>query len=1082
MPIDVIPTKITLPKRQGGVLRRPRLIDYLHENLERKLILVAAPAGYGKTTLLIDFATDVDLAVCWFTLDEADRDPGVFLAHLVASLQQRFPNYGRRSEVLLEHGPGSMHAAAAALVADMVSDIDEYFILILDDWQLVSDEAAIRELLDHLLRYLPEHAHLIVAGRTILRGPLVRLAALGEVAGIGADDLRFSAEEVREVLSARYQLAVSSEQAARLAEEAEGWITAILLTSQGPWQAALANLAQLRDSADALYEYLAGEVFDRLEGDLRRFLLAAAVPAQFTAALCDQLRQAADSQAFIDQVEARNLFITRVEVAGTRWYRFHHLFRKFLLARLRGIDSHLFADWHLRAALIFESQGQAEEAVDYFLAGGAPDRAARLMDALARGLHITGRRQTLRRWLESLPAELHGDAPRLVLYEGQALAEQGQLAEASRWLQAAEAAFLARDDLAGQLRAVLLRGWGALAQGNLAQAQQIGEYVQDRIETGRLDEPALLADALRLVGDSCHGLGQWPSAEAYLLRALALYRQMADDERQPFNLGRTLQDLANVLRSLGRLEEAAALQSEALGLWRALGTPGPLASCLNNVGYDRYLAGDYDQALRLLCEALDKAEEADDQHVRGWVLDSIAAVRRDRGEFGTAIDTYAQVFELANVTGDQALLSWSLDGRGHTYRLAGDLDRALALFEQAYSVAERAGLAAQQVLTTASLGVTRIEMGQVADGLAQIDRAAGTLQSENSYLDLARVRLWQAQGRYAAQDWEAAADSLQAVSRLGARLGCRPFSLAEGRHVRALLEWGANRLESDRHLRQWLEQLQTTEVTVTTQAAQEAASPRIRVQAFGPGQIWRDGRLLLAADWGGSALARELVLYLLAESPRRKDEIGAAIWPDLTGGRMTSSFHAAKYKARRALGVEFAIYQDEAYQINPVADIWCDVVEFRRLLSLASNRSGEETERIGHLRRAVDLYADHFLAGSTAEWAVEVRERLQVQFFDALAEVIDCLHEQGGAADEVLALARRGLELDYFREELHRSVLKSLAEAGAFKDALSHYDKMKDRFLQHLGVSPDEETRALVRQIRAARPPGGAQSIGGRKF
>ncbi|CAG0947507.1 partial HTH-type transcriptional regulator MalT, partial [Anaerolineae bacterium] len=289
MSVSIIPTKIIIPRRPGGVLRRPRLTDYLHENLERKLMLVTAPAGYGKTTLLIDFAQDADMPVCWYTLDEGDRDLAVFLAHLIASLQRRFPNFGQRSRSLVDNGVPAVGTAAAALVADIVSDITEYFILVLDDWHLVSDEGPIRDLIDHVLRYLPEHAHLIVAGRTLLRGPLVRLAAQGAVAGIGAADLRFTGDEVRAVLASRFNLSISDEQAARFAVEAEGWITAILLTSNSAWQDVLGRLRQVRDSADTLYEYLASEVFDRLEPALQEFLLASAVPRQFTAELCNDL-------------------------------------------------------------------------------------------------------------------------------------------------------------------------------------------------------------------------------------------------------------------------------------------------------------------------------------------------------------------------------------------------------------------------------------------------------------------------------------------------------------------------------------------------------------------------------------------------------------------------------------------------------------------------------------------------------------------------------------------------------------------------------------------------------------------------
>src|SRR5512135_254522 len=366
MPVSIIPTKIIIPKRASGVVQRTRLLDYLQENLGRKLMLVTAPAGYGKTTLLVDFANDVELPVCWYTLDEGDRDPTTFLAYLIAAFRQKFPQFGERSQPLAEHGVPSAHAAAAALVADMVAAIPAYFVLVLDDWHLVSEEASIIELIDQMLRYLPEHAHVVVAGRTLLRGPLVRLAAQGAVAGLGAGDLRFDAGEVREVLAAKYRLQITPEQAAQLADESEGWITAIVLTSQNVWQNFLAGLMHARDSAGTVFEYLAGEVFDRLPRELRAFLCDSAIFRQFTVELCDEIRQGHDAQDWIEQVEIRNLFLTRIDVEGVTWFRYHHLFHDFLMARFKRDDFARYVPLQQRAGQWFEARQQPEEAVEHF--------------------------------------------------------------------------------------------------------------------------------------------------------------------------------------------------------------------------------------------------------------------------------------------------------------------------------------------------------------------------------------------------------------------------------------------------------------------------------------------------------------------------------------------------------------------------------------------------------------------------------------------------------------------------------------------------------------------------------------------
>jgi hypothetical protein len=352
------------------------------------------------------------------------------------------------------------------------------------------------------------------------------------------------------------------------------------------------------------------------------------------------------------------------------------------------------------------------------------------------------------------------------------------------------------------------------------------------------------------------------------------------------------------------------------------------------------------------------------------------------------------VFSLTGSIGDQVLVSWALDGLGHTHRLANDLDRALALFEQAVSIAAREGLQAQVNLSTASIGIVRTEQGD-AGGVQDLEKAASALRQANAYLDLGRVLLWLAYARHVTGQIDLARETLVEMVRHGRRLGCRPFSLAEGHRLAGFLAWGSEQLPLEAQLRTWIAQPAEKPIQVLEAASPVAQMPRLEVRAFGPGQVWRDGELVTTTHWGRSANARDLFFYLLEYSPSRKEDIGLNFWPDQSVARMTSSFHAAKYRARRALGVEFVVYDDENYRLNPLLPLSYDVAEFRRLLE-ASRQADSDVERAEWLRQAVQLYTGDYLTDVSADWAAAMRANLHRRFFEALGYLVTILLQQHG--------------------------------------------------------------------------------------
>ena len=404
----IIVTKILVPRKRQGIFHRSRLTDFLHDQVERKLILISGAPGCGKTSLLIDFAHNTDLPVCWLALDETDRDATTLFEYVIASIRQRFPNFGERSQALLRGMAGAVldaQSMVTVLVNEIYETIPEYFLLIVDDYHLAESSQAVQVFFDLLLRYLPENCHILLASRTMPALPLVRLAAYQEVAGLGTADLSFTADEIQGLFQNQYNLYLPDETAEGLARESDGWITGILLTAQTFWRGLVENLARVRGTPEQIFEYLAREVFSQQPAEIRRFLQDSSILRQLNPDFCDQLLGIRNSRDLIEWIEQRNLFLTRLEGQGA-WYTYSRLFQEFLQARLHRERESDFRALHAKAALLFEARGQTDDAIHHWFQARDFTHAAQLVESAAPAMFQTGRLETLRSWLDALPPDI----------------------------------------------------------------------------------------------------------------------------------------------------------------------------------------------------------------------------------------------------------------------------------------------------------------------------------------------------------------------------------------------------------------------------------------------------------------------------------------------------------------------------------------------------------------------------------------------------------------------------------------------------------------------------------------------------
>ncbi len=568
---SLLTTKLLAPQPRATLVARPRLLARLDEGMSRPLTLVAAPAGFGKTTLVAAWRAKSaqGLPVAWLTLDEADNDPARFLDYAIAALGMVLPGLGCNARSMLAESPTPPTEVVVTVLVNELADLDRDVALVLDDLHVIASDAVHRGLA-FFLEHAPPRAHVVITTRADPPLPLARLRARDQVVEIRAEDLRFTLEEAAEFLRQSMGIAATPEQVAEIEARTEGWAAGLQLAAlalrQRPDDPAV--LDSFGGGHRYVLDYLAGEVLAGLEPETREFLLGTAPLHYLSGPLCDAVLGRDDSQAMIERLCAANLFVVALDDEG-RWYRYHRLFRDFLLTRLAETRSPAeIARLHCRAGQWHAAHGYTRRAVADFLAAEDYPAAADLIERIADEMWLGERVPTLHAWLAELPEELFEQRPRLLLLRAWVTVLIGQ-------------SFLA-------VEPDLTRVEAALDAGGVDAAETVA--LRARIDTVRAAVASLRTDAGQAIALGERALAALPEDDV-AWRAANL-----------FNLG-----LARAARGAYSAAAEAFAGARAIGL--ASGDIYPVVAATVNLARALGAGGRLHEAERMYRRALDQADE-----------------------------------------------------------------------------------------------------------------------------------------------------------------------------------------------------------------------------------------------------------------------------------------------------------------------------------------------------------------------------------------------------------------------------------------------------------------------------------------
>ncbi len=1100
-------TKINPPQARQ-LLSRQRLLESLERCRDYRLLLISAATGFGKTSLLVDFARHSDMALAWYTLDESDRDPATFCRFLLQSVRLIYPSFGQSFQQLLEQNLKELHQEPIIyrLAEEFIADLElleqnsaEDFretLLVLDDFQF-AESFGVNRFVQRLIWWLPPAFHVIIATRALPEDLMLnKMLAKQMMSVLGPADLVFSAAEVNQLLRDYYEIDEPA-LGERLATYSEGWITAIILAlsnqnlirSGAGWQ----DLKSADGEFDAaqIFNYLALEVLENQPTHLQNFLLRTSVLNLLSPANCDALLDKSDgeaepsSEAFLRQLEARNLFITRLSSEGQVYFQYHALFRQFLHKRLKENRS-LYYEVQLQAAQIEQQAGNYAEAVQHYIEANEIQQAAALLSEIVGPLYEAGRTNLLNNLLATIPSEEQRKLPHLLNIKAQLLLEKGNNEAALKTYAEAEQLYRQEGALDLAAKAAAQQAQLLVRTGQRREAIAIcGRVLQDFASLMQTSEGQRAVGMVKHVSAFvAMEEGNIVEAEKNLRDAAEIYKACKDD----FRLATIDSVFGQLYNHAGRLVKSSIYHERALAYFVKIGNRSREAYIRTSLAIIRYQQGQYLQAENQFNETLTLTQDLDDAYLRLFVLAYLGNIYRDTERYSKAEATYAEALKLAR-DGNIRKMELSLLNEqitnfiltGQTTDVADLILLSLELAED-YAMPERVAFA-QRNQSWLELGNRSYKRALVA-----IEKALGGFRIYKAPSEEARAKLTEATILLAMNEPRKALAVLEESIALAEDLNFEPYLPFEIRWATPLFEYASHKKVSEAvseflRRRGFISGLEAAspakdeegrpELVAPIQlrerlaqnnlnrAAEAALAPSsnstvLRVSALNGGRVWRGDSEI--EQWRTSK-AREALFYLLEYSKCSRDELWEALWPDEDFGTSSNLLNTNMSYLRKAIApVAELKLSSGRYFLQ--GEIWYDAAEFSSQVKMLLAQPELDAER---LTKALNLYKRDFLDQFYSNWSIERQQQLLQLYLTGL-ERLALHYDHQNQPQLALPCWRQMLLKDPYNEETHRACILSLMKAGDKLEARRQSARCL-RALEELDLRPSPETAHLLQKL-----------------
>lgn len=1108
--------KITNPKIYSTHLYRETLNEHLSSLMPDidtehashcKLVLIQAPAGYGKTTLLADFAQRTTLPCCWYFLDQNDTNKVTFLYYLVASIRRSFPWFGTNLDPLLTTiSPGTLvpdgnnslsQGVSEADLLDLflssvTEEISERFVLIFCNYQEINEHPSITQLFQNLLQKLPEKCDIIIESRSKSHLILDTKYTHRETHTIGMDLLRFNQQEVQALAKMQGEIILDDEEANLLANAFDGWIAGMLLGThlgdlyilhKEKYQHVLHDSSKILLDRHSLLTYVANEIFKRNE-EIYIFLRDISILTEITPALCDEVLQSKNSSERLHYLELNGLFVTYNNTKSHQViYKCHPILRDLFYNELQQQFPERFRLLHERASSTLSARGNYEEAIYHALEAHADDLAASLIVSSYEQFITQGHTIQVSQWLEKLPCPIWKHHPKLYLIQANIYLMMGNHTSALPLLETAIT--ISQNDVSDayaeelsslHIEIEVIRSRVLFLQGAYHQTQALCEEILQRLQA---NETTFLTELYMRLGVCSNLLGNFNAGITHLQKALQLWNH--------FSQGRQVAEVHSLLASaysiIGNFVLAEYHIGRALALWDQWHDIWGKSTNLVRLGLLKQRQGAFDEAEKILLKALTLSR--DETHfLRGqaYALTSLAELYQDKKDYGRSLTMGEDGLAIARQLKDRYLINITLCILAMTYLYMRDIQTALLLVsDPELQIIDKADIGYEQVIRDLVYGTILLYQHDYTAASDYLEKTAQTLQKIKLRREqiqvitrLAACHLAQDKTQEASRCMTEIATILELSS--GYRqliqielehipiLQCAVETRSEFRQIKKLLYPRVHKIESSALLSEPILTSPTILQQNKSQMYIRALSEPMVIVQDKPVTRWRMARSM------------ELFFFLLDRGrPVQKEQILTTLWSEVQD-QSNQTLHSTIYYLRKALGEACIVSHGKTYALDLSTlygdNVWYDVNVFQNNYAHAKQELNKGGSKIPDwndvkevLRANVELYHGDYLHPFYSDWCIFRRDELRLMYLDVLSQLARITWSEE-SLDECMFYWQRMLEIDNCTEEAYHGLMRCYIRQGKRGLALRQYQRCQDVLQHELQVSPGVAIQNFYQRIK----------------